>query len=398
MGDDKRIERSLALVSAWFLLFIGSIELRGQVPDVPREHCVRSKKAYTKSKAFEDFVSYLFPEMESDGPRTKRIRTDGLYILLDSCPVYERFRKNFSRDTKHLAWSVSKSVTGLAVGRAEKLGYLNRKDLVQKFYPQLSGPHGDSLKVEHLLHWASGFAWQETYEFAPLFSDVVTMLYTRGKDDRAAYVFRQPWAAAPGERWNYSTGDSQALMGVLSQSLAGHSGIYDFLETEFFAPLNIENWTWEADAAGTPSGGSHLYIEAGALANLGQLVLQGGRWKGKEFLPEDWIDEMTKLSPYYREKDFHRFFAGGNGGGQWWVNRTRSEEGVGKIYPDVSEDVILARGHWGQYLAIFPSKKLVVARFGDELDGALDLNTMLRKAELSVGQEITDTSGIENAN
>jgi len=394
----RGIDRLLALLSTWFLLLTGSGELKSQVVDAQLEHCVRVKRLYLESKGFMDFQSFLFPKPQSDGPRAKRIRTDGLFILLESCPVFERFREGFSRDTKHLAWSVSKSVTGLAVGRAEKLGYLNRNDLVQKFYSQLGSPNGDKLKIDHLLHWTSGFAWQETYEFAPLFSDVVAMLYTRGKDDRASYVLRQPWAAAPGERWNYSTGDSQALMGVLVRALSNHSGIYEFLETQFFGPLGIENWTWEADLAGTPSGGSHLYIDAKALANLGQLVLQDGRWSGEAFLPEDWITEMTKLSPYYSEKDFHRFFAGENGGGQWWVNRARSEDGVGKIYPDVSEDVILARGHWGQYLAIFPSKKLVVARFGDELDGAMDLNVMLHKAELSVGQEIPDTSEINNAN
>ncbi|MGV8698430.1 hypothetical protein ACV35D_32830, partial [Pseudomonas aeruginosa] len=52
----------------------------------------------------------------------------------------------------------------------------------------------------HLLNWSSGLAWQEDYEFAPLKSSVVAMLYTRGRDDMAGFVAETPQARPPGLR------------------------------------------------------------------------------------------------------------------------------------------------------------------------------------------------------
>lgn len=81
------------------------------------------------------------------------------------------------------------------------------------YYPPLK-VHSE-LRIVDLLHWASGLAWQEDYEYAPLKSSVVAMLYTRGRKDMAAFTAAQPAEVAPGERFRYSSGDSNLLAAAL---------------------------------------------------------------------------------------------------------------------------------------------------------------------------------------
>jgi CubicO group peptidase (beta-lactamase class C family) len=65
-------------------------------------------------------------------------------------------------------------------------GWFKLDDPVWKFYPTLE--KHPAITMADLLHWASGLDWQEDYEYAPLKSSVVAMLYTRGQRDMAAFT------------------------------------------------------------------------------------------------------------------------------------------------------------------------------------------------------------------
>jgi CubicO group peptidase (beta-lactamase class C family) len=91
------------------------------------------------------------------------------------------------------------------------------------------------MTMADLLHWASGLDWQEDYEYAPLKSSVVAMLYTRGHRDMAAFTVDQDAYAAPGQVFRYSSGDSGLLSAAL-KGIVGPARYADYPWTALFEP------------------------------------------------------------------------------------------------------------------------------------------------------------------
>jgi CubicO group peptidase (beta-lactamase class C family) len=102
-------------------------------------------------------------------------------------------------------------------------------------------------------------------------------------------------------------------------------------------------------------GGGHwgggLVISARDLALTGLLVAQGGRWNGKQLLPEGWIAELVKpcpIAPFY--------------GLMWWLNSER------RLFAAASERSYFALG-WGSHIVwIDPDHDLVTVLRWIEID------------------------------
>lgn len=305
--------------------------------------------------------AYAFPprnDQTRDG-----VRTDALLVIRDGQVVFEHYADPTTANTPHLTWSISKSVLASVLGVAFGEGRFRLDDPLARFYPPMQAH--PNVRMADLLHWASGLDWQEDYEYAPLKSSVVAMLYTRGRADMAGFTAAHPTAAAPGERFVYSSGDSNLLAAALRQ-MVGPEHYDDYPWTALFEPLGIDSAVWEKDAQGTLVGSSYLYMSARDLARIGQLMLDDGRWQGRQLLPTQWV--AFNLRPF-----------AGSGvpagepvpGGHWWLNSNAA-------WPDASGDAFAALGHWGQALYVLPQDRLVVVRYADDRDGSFQHNTLLR--------------------
>ena len=296
------------------------------------------------------------------------VRTDALLVIRDGEVLFEQYAAPGSVDTPHLTWSISKSVLACVLGVAFAEGRFTLDDPVVRFYPPMQAH--PQVRIRDLLHWASGLDWQEDYEYAPLKSSVVAMLYTRGHGDMAAFTAAHGTAAAPGERFNYSSGDSNVLAAALRQ-MVGAERYSDYPWKALFEPLGIQRAVWERDAQGTFVGSSYLYMTARELAKIGQLMLDDGRWQGRQLLPAQWV--AFNRAPFAQ--------AGTEPGeavpgGHWWLNQ--GAKGQPSPWPDAPPDTFAALGHWGQALYVLPQQKLVVVRFADDRDGSFQHNTLLR--------------------
>jgi CubicO group peptidase (beta-lactamase class C family) len=81
------------------------------------------------------------------------------------------------------------------------------------------------------------------------------------------------------------------------------------------------------------------------VAKIGQLVLDHGRWHGKQIVPEAWIAQST--APQFNGEGL--FFYGY----QWWLGRS--------LIARREIDWIAGFGLGGQRLFIVPDRELVVA-------------------------------------
>lgn len=317
--------------------------------------------------AVEALENYAFAP-RNDATR-KGIRTDALLIIRDGQIIYERYAAPTTAQTPHLTWSISKSLLAAVLGVAYGEGRFKLDDPALKFYPALE--KHPAITLGHLLNWASGLDWQEDYEYAPLKSSVVAMLYTRGHRDMAAFTAGHDAYAAPGQAFRYSSGDSNLLAAAL-KTMVGPARYADYPWTALFEPLGIRHAVWESDASGTFVASSYAYLTARDLARVGLLMARGGRWNDRQLLSEDWVAFNLKPFAGYKAQQDEAV-----PGGHWWLNRR--VDGATSPWPDAPPDTFAALGHWGQALYVMPSEKLVIVRYADDRDGSYQHNELLKR-------------------
>ncbi|MGX1184220.1 CubicO group peptidase (beta-lactamase class C family) [Pseudomonas sp. F-14 TE3623] len=318
--------------------------------------------------ALQALESYAFPPR--DDATHQGIRTDALLVIRDGQLVYERYAGPTTAETPHLTWSISKSLMAAVLGVAYGEGLFKLQDPAVKFYPPLE--KHPAMTMADLLHWASGLDWQEDYEYAPLKSSVVAMLYTRGHRDMAAFTANHDEYAKPGQAFRYSSGDSNLLSAAL-KTIVGPTRYPDYPWTALFEPLGIRSAVWEADATSTFVASSYAYLTARDLARVGLLMVRDGRWRERQLLPKDWVDFSREPYAGYQANQDEAV-----PGGHWWLNR--AVDGATQPWPDAPADTFAALGHWGQAMYVIPSEKLVIVRYGDDRDGSYRHNELLKLA------------------
>lgn len=331
------------------------------------------------SEALATLEAYAFPARD-DASRTG-VRTDALLVIRDGQVIYERYAGPTTAETPHLTWSVSKSLLATTLGVAYGQGRFRLDAPVAQYYPAFAAHPG--VKIGHLLNWASGLDWQEDYEYAPLQSSVVAMLYTRGRSDMAAFTAQHAADAEPGARFRYSSGDSNVLSAAL-KGMVGAEAYPNYPWSALFEPLGITSAVWESDASGTFVGSSYAYMTARDLARVGLLMQRDGRWGERQLLPQAWVEfNRTAFANYLPQAD-----KPGDAvpGGHWWLNVAVA--GQAKPWADAPADTFAALGHWGQALYVLPSEKLVVVRYADDRDGSYQHNQLLKLVQAAFTPQV----------
>jgi CubicO group peptidase (beta-lactamase class C family) len=342
-----------------------------------------AETAQSKAAEIKALEDYAFTLVEKDADR-KGIRTDGVVIIKGGQLIYERYARGFDAKKRHIAWSVSKSFTSALVGGAIKEELLSLDDSICKYIPNVLQDNC-GITVKHLIEFSSGLDWREIYEGqSNQASSTLAMLYGEGSGDMASFVANHPRRDAPGESWEYSTGESTLLAAVVTSAVKPKMG-ETFPWKMLLDPIGMKSALWERDRAGTIVGGSWLYANPRDFARFGYLYLNDGCWAGTRVLPESWVQQSTQVVDAIKKKAIDRDDKDVQGR-QWWLNKPVPELEQKTPYPDVPEDAFMALGHWGQSITIIPSLDLVIVRTGDDREtGILDKNTFLKLA-IAVGK------------
>jgi CubicO group peptidase (beta-lactamase class C family) len=278
---------------------------------------------------------------------------------------------SFDAGTKHDIRSISKSVTSLLVGIALDRGFLTDLDVpVFSLFPEyadLRTPEKDRITLRHLLTMSSGLAWDETSAY----TNPSNTYWQMGIAPRADhFVLARPLAAPPGTVFNYNTG-SVDLLGVILRKISGKR-LDEFAKETLFDPLGIEDWEWEECSGFNPSAGSGLRLRPRDLAKIGQLVLERGKWQGRQIVSSSWIEESTTPRLSGTGAMFDRPEGITSYGYLWWLGRSPPE------HPE--RDMIAGAGNGGQRVIILPSLSAVVVTtaglYGDMASGLTALMTL----------------------
>ncbi|MFE5410611.1 serine hydrolase domain-containing protein [Microbacterium sp. NPDC056569] len=238
----------------------------------------------------------------------------------------------YEREVPTAMYSVSKSFTSIAVGLAVADGLLTVDDrvvdLLPDMVPEQPSGHLAALRVRHLLTMTTGHVVEPPLEDA----------------DWARAALDAELTREPGTHWMYNTPATHLLSQVL-QRLTGQR-LVDYLAPRLFEPLGFRRPEWRQSPTGVDAGGFGLSIRPEELAVFGQLLLQRGRWEGRQLVPAAWIDAATS-----------RQVANDPGDGDW-------NQGYGYQFWRCRHDAYRGDGAFGQYVVVLPEFDAVVAITG----------------------------------
>ena len=113
------------------------------------------------------------------------------------------------------------------------------------------GDPRNAITLDVLLRMSSGLAWREDYVDAGK-SDVIEMLFGRGKDDVAAFAAEARLAHPPDTVWCYSSGTSNLVSSVAGRALGGGEALVrEYLRRELFLVAICLNYAVRLSRAGT---------------------------------------------------------------------------------------------------------------------------------------------------
>jgi CubicO group peptidase (beta-lactamase class C family) len=138
-------------------------------------------------------------------------------------------------------------------------------------------------------------------------------------------------------------------------------GALDDVAREFlFEPLGITDFAWTKNSRSGILEVGGLRLRSRDLVKIGQLVVNGGIWNGRQIVSEKWVKEST--AAHIGPTDLLHFY-----GYQWWLGRSLVER---REVP-----WICATGHGGQRIYAVPALDLVVV-FTAGLYAAPNLNQL----------------------
>lgn len=297
-------------------------------------------------------------------------RSAALLVLHKGQLRLERYGLDFDATGRWTSFSVAKSFTSTLVGAAVRDGYIRSlDDKVTDYLPQMKGSAYEQVSVRQLLTMTSGVRWNEDYSDPQ--SDVARFNNHKSEDGSPAivsYLQQLPRQAPAGERWLYSTGETN-LVGILLGQATGKP-LAQYLQEKIWTPAGMEHQaTWLLSKTGQEISGCCIQASPRDYARFGLFILDGARHQGQSVLPEGWLDKATT-----RQADIGQ--PGRGYGYQWWT------------YDDGS---YTARGIFGQGIFIDPKRQLVIVTNSNWAGGARDPQaTPAREAFYKAVQQAVD--------
>jgi CubicO group peptidase (beta-lactamase class C family) len=249
----------------------------------------------------------------------------------------------FDAGTLHNMKSVSKSVTSLALGIAIDRGLIRSvNETIFSFFPELSdlrSPEKDRIQLVHALTMSMGLKWVEATPATGDYDNDEARMHMAS--DPCRYVLGLPVTAPAGQEFFYNTG-ALTLVSAIMRKATGRP-LDEFAREALFEPIGITEFEWTRVKGDSDAGGG-LRLRPRDMAKIGQLVLAGGGWNGRQVVSKAWIDasmtpRLEATGPYFY-------------GYLWWLSRSLVNE------REVHWAAALGRG--GQSIRIVPELDLVV--------------------------------------
>ncbi|PTY07698.1 hypothetical protein DB347_05565 [Opitutaceae bacterium EW11] len=288
-------------------------------------------------------IQQMVARIQNDG-----MRVHGFVLVKNGYIVAENYWGGYTRDSRHILYSVSKSFTSACFGIAKSQGLIGGLDqrLLDIYSDRTVANLNEfkrALTLRNLLTMSTG---HEQDSFSAL----------TGSSDWVQTFLNLPCTFQPGTRFSYDSGGTM----MLSATVQRQSGmnLLAFAERYLFAPIGIlSNYSWDAGPGNVTAGGWGLSLTPRDMARFGLLYLNRGVWQGRQVVPASWVDESSR-----RQIANGTEGPWGSGYGyQFWLNDFGGYR---------------ADGYGGQYIFILPDANAVAVFTAGYTDGTATMGLM----------------------
>ncbi|WP_313385032.1 serine hydrolase [Chishuiella sp.] len=298
-------------------------------------------------RIWQNHINYNeFPLSKNFEKEMNDYKSSSFIIIKDNQLLSEYYFNGYVQNSITNSFSMAKSFTTMLLGKAIEQGYI--KSLDQKiidFLPEFKDDKfGAECTVGDLSAMTSGYDWDENYYF-PL-NPTAKAYYG---DDIVKQMLDRKFVSKPGQHFKYQSSDTQ-LLGIVIQRAIKNKSLSQYFQEEFWQPMGMElDAQWSKD---NPNGMEKTYCcfnaSARDYAKLGQLLLNGGSWYGKQILDADFVKKMitpnTKAFATNENKTY---------GYSIWMDYNYKTPFYAML------------GHLGQRIIIVPNENLVIVRTGE---------------------------------
>ncbi|MFB6211452.1 MAG: serine hydrolase domain-containing protein [Halobacteriales archaeon] len=283
-------------------------------------------------------------------PQGMPTNTRAVVVLKDGDIIGERYASGYNKDTRHVSWSMGKSVTAALIGILIEEGHFDVDDPAP-----IDAWQDDArrhITIADLLRMSSGLEFHRSTDEPEIPSTVAEDHHHRVYCDPInvfEFVTSRPLEHEPNTVWRYRNCDTLSLGQIIRETVERTGREYlEFPQRALYDRIGVRNMVHEPDPYGNFIMTGFNYGTARDWARFGLLHLREGQWQGEQLLPPDWIDFITEPAPAHPEDGY---------GGQFWLNQSGE-------FPEVPADAYSARGARGQITMVIPSLDMVIVRLG----------------------------------
>jgi CubicO group peptidase (beta-lactamase class C family) len=292
----------------------------------------------------KDLILNFAHEIAEASENEKTGKTDSLLISYRGKLIFESYYRRGRANYPHYQMSITKSYTAMGVGRAIQLGHLSMEDLEKPVVGLLQDLSADKLvkgaekiTLHEALHMSSGIRLNQ--EKVKLLRKSPAKL--KGQGQIQAYLqHSDPIPPAP-RKFKYQASDPALAMQVIAAVVPGNA--QDFIRNELLGRMGISNYGWQAALSGLPKSAAGSSFRSRDMLKMGMLVLDQGKWQGKQLIPAAYIKRATSPIRLSYGKSSYGYF--------WWVE---DFEVGNKTYHGIQ-----GRGAGGQFIHMFPDLDLI---------------------------------------
>lgn len=270
-------------------------------------------------------------------------------VIRHGCLIGASRLDGVTADQAFDGWSMTKSVTSMLVGRAVTLRLVDLDEPIRRLVPEADAAHG-RLTMRHLLTMTSGLHVNWVRELSPM-------------PDRVSDALSLPFDHRPGTTWQYAQSAVTLLANVLERAVG--TDLQTWAQDQLFGRLGIAagGWTWDRDRAGHTEGWAHLHMRAEDFARLGQLLLQEGRWAGRQLISKQYL--RRALTATAANHAYGMLFWLNSGDSYVLPDISGPDSGRGPLVRSAPRDMYLMAGSGEQRTYVIPSRGMVIVRLGE---------------------------------
>ena len=315
----------------------------------------------------------------------KKSDTDAFLVMHKGNLIYEFFDNFTSKNSPHIIFSISKSLTSLLAGILHEKGILNLNKTVSYYLREIKGTAYEDATIRNVLDMnvASSFIEDYTGE-SEIFKnyrsstgwDIDKNTINKLNDNGLhKFLSTMPKSKLPhGQKYHYCSPHSDLLGWILER--ASGENFSSIMSNLLFKPAGVQfNSDVTLDKWGASRSAGGISISLYDLLTISELVRCEGSNKNGQIIPSTWIDDFKNFddNKSYLNQDNLERFPKGNYRSKWYQS-------------GFEDDEFCAIGIHGQNIWINPKKELTIIRMSSASD---PINIQTEELMFSVFNEIT---------